>query len=133
MRTWCFDTHAFYFWATATVLSAKLLDECDRRVEAKQLWVSSICFWELALLIKKKRIYIPDIREWKEQVCLSSGIVVTDPDSDDMIASTLLPDLHKDPFDRLLVAQAKRHQSILITRDTLVSQYDVETLWPSTA
>ena len=61
--------------------------------------------------------------------CLSSGITVIDPSADDMIASALLPDLHKDPFDRLLVAQARRHKSGVITRDTVVSQYDVETTW----
>ena len=130
MTRWCFDTHAFYFWTTSTVFQAATQADLDRRVESGRLWVSAVCFWELALLVRKGRIEIGDMPKWKEQVCLSSGIVVVEPTADDMIASTLLPDLHKDPFDRLLVAQARRHKSGVITRDTLVSQYDVETMWP---
>jgi PIN domain nuclease of toxin-antitoxin system len=40
-----------------------------------------------------------------------------------------LPDLHRDPFDRLLVAQALEHRLTLITPDPLIRQYDVPTLW----
>ena len=130
MTRWCFDTHAFYFWATATVFPAAALADLDRRVEAGDLWASAVCFWELALLGKKGTIEMPDVPAWKQHVSLSSGIQVIDPSADDMIASTLLPDLHKDPFDRLLVAQARRHESVLVTRDTVVSQYDVKTTWP---
>lgn len=131
MRRWCFDTHGFYFWATAAVFGADVQAELDRRVAAGQLWVSSVCFWELALLARKGRIEIADVAAWKAQVCLASGIGVVDPTADEMIASTLLPDLHRDPFDRLLVAQAQRHGSTIVTRDALVSQYVVETVWPA--
>ena len=40
-----------------------------------------------------------------------------------------LPHLHRDPFDRLLVAQALVHDLVLVTPDTLIRQYDVRTLW----
>jgi PIN domain nuclease of toxin-antitoxin system len=130
MKRWCFDTHAFYFWATETVFQADTQADLDRRVAAGQLWVSAVCFWELALLVRKGTIEMPDVAAWKQHVCLSSGIEVVDPSADDMIASALLPDLHRDPFDRLLVAQARRHESVLVTRDTVVSQYDVATTWP---
>ena len=127
---WCFDTHAFYFWATSTVFDSDKQAELDRRVEAGDLWVSSVCFWEVALLVRKSRICIDDMATWKDQVCLGSGITVVDPSADDMISSTQLPEIHRDPFDRLLVAQAQRRQSGLISRDRLVRQYDVQTMWP---
>ena len=130
MRRWCFDTHALYFWATATVFGDEAQADLDRRVADGRLWVSSVCFWELALLVRKGRLEIANVPRWKEQVCLSSGIAVVEPTADDMIASTLLPDLHKDPFDRILVAQARRHKSVVLTRDALVSQYDVDVVWP---
>jgi len=130
MRRWCLDTHALYFWATATVFAADAQADLDGRVAAGQLWVPALCFWELALLVRKGRIEITDMPTWKQQVCLGSGITVVDPTADDMIASTLLPDVHRDPFDRLLVAQARRHGSVIVTRDGQLSQYDVETVWP---
>ena len=39
-----------------------------------------------------------------------------------------LPDLHKDPFDRLLIAQAKYYDLILITRDKAISGYPIVTI-----
>jgi PIN domain nuclease of toxin-antitoxin system len=46
-----------------------------------------------------------------------------------MIRSVALPDFHKDPFDRLLIAQALQHSMILVSKDALVAQYDVPTIW----
>jgi len=41
----------------------------------------------------------------------------------------LLPDHHKDPFDRLLITQAQRESFILITNDPLIARYSVAVLW----
>ncbi len=40
-----------------------------------------------------------------------------------------LPDHHKDPFDRLIVAQAKCENLAIITRDAIIPKYDVKTVW----
>ena len=40
-----------------------------------------------------------------------------------------LPRLHKDPFDRMIVAQAKRHSLALVTVDAVLKQYGVPVLW----
>ncbi len=40
-----------------------------------------------------------------------------------------LPFHRKDPFDRLLVAQAREEGMILVTTDPFIQQYDVRTLW----
>jgi PIN domain nuclease of toxin-antitoxin system len=40
-----------------------------------------------------------------------------------------LPDLHRDPFDRLLVCQALTHHLELVTPDPAIHQYDVDSLW----
>ena len=39
-----------------------------------------------------------------------------------------LPDIHRDPFDRMLIAQAMIEKLILVTRDKSVAEYDVQTL-----
>ncbi len=41
-----------------------------------------------------------------------------------------LPPLHRDPFDRLLVCEARLHDLILVTPDPLIRQYDVAICWP---
>ena len=40
-----------------------------------------------------------------------------------------LPLLHKDPFDRLLIAQAQHQNLTIITPDEKICEYDVKTLW----
>jgi PIN domain nuclease of toxin-antitoxin system len=46
-----------------------------------------------------------------------------------MINSTLLPDHHKDPFDRLLVVQANQNSLLIVTKDKNIDKYEVETFW----
>lgn len=43
-------------------------------------------------------------------------------------AMKILPPLHKDPFDRMLVAQSRADQLTFVTRDTLLGQYNVSLL-----
>lgn len=40
-----------------------------------------------------------------------------------------LPMLHKDPFDRMLVAQARTEQMPILTSDEMIAQYDVDVIW----
>jgi PIN domain nuclease of toxin-antitoxin system len=40
-----------------------------------------------------------------------------------------LPDIHRDPFDRLLVAQALEEDLAIVTRDRIIPQYPVQTVW----
>ncbi|MEN8220739.1 MAG: type II toxin-antitoxin system VapC family toxin [Pseudomonadota bacterium] len=48
-------------------------------------------------------------------------------------ASTLqlhkLPEIHRDPFDRMLVCQAIEHDLIILTPDPMIRQYPVRTIW----
>jgi len=129
MKHYCLDTHALVFWTSRREVSVDFiafLDDCNRH---ERLWVSAVCFWEIALLVKRGRLELEDVGSWKKELCLASGLRVINPDADDMIESTLLPDHHQDPFDRLLVSQAKRHHAVLVTRDRLVTQYPVDTFW----
>jgi len=43
--------------------------------------------------------------------------------------NTNVPDLHRDPFDRLLVSQAVVHGLTILTPDPLVTQYPARTVW----
>jgi len=40
-----------------------------------------------------------------------------------------LPDIHRDPFDRMLVCQAMAHELVVVTPDKAIGQYPVTTLW----
>ena len=91
--------------------------------------MSSISFWEIALLVKTDKIEIRDIHAWKNEMLTNTNIELINPTASEMIDSTLLPDHHKDPFDRLLIAQAFRHQLLLVTKDIYIQKYSIQTFW----
>lgn len=123
------DTHALVFWANRQEMSDALLDYLDRTAREGGVMASSLCFWEIALLVKKQKIELDDIDAWHAELAEFSGLLVVHPSVADMIASTRLPDLHRDPFDRVLIAQARGLGVPLVSRDPLIGRYDVATLW----
>lgn len=128
-EAYLFDTHALIFWNNKESVTQDFTDFFDNQVREGRLYISSISFWEMALLAKKKRILVPDIHAWKSEIINNSNIRVIDPSASEMIDSTLLPDYHKDPFDRLLVAQANHRNLLIVTRDKNISRYEVGTFW----
>lgn len=124
------DTHTLFFWVRRTGIPSDFVDFLDQQVLRQALKVSSIAFWEIGLLAKKGRLDdLDDPQVWCQQVLANSGIGLLEPTTVDMINSTLLPDFHKDPFDRLLIAQAQRHQLTIVTRDSIIPRYAVQTFW----
>lgn len=83
--------------------------------------------WELALKAAKGRISLPqDLR----RVLADASIDVLPVGLDHALAAATLPDLHGDPFDRMLVAQAQVEQLTLVTADRRMADYDIDVLTP---
>lgn len=122
------DTHALIFWVERS-LSADFLAFIDKENQYGRLFVSSISFWEIALLVQKGRISIQDIHKWQEEVLSLSNIRLLDPSATEMIDSVLLPPHHNDPFDRLLIAQATAHNLSLVSRDKVIANYTISLFW----
>jgi PIN domain nuclease of toxin-antitoxin system len=123
------DTHALVFWNNKESVSEDFIVFFDSQVQKGQLYVSSISFWEIALLVKKGRMSMPDVHAWKNEILSNTNIRLIEPSVSEMINSTLLPDYHKDPFDRLLIAQANQNSLLIVTKDSNIDQYDVGTFW----
>ena len=124
-----FDTHALIFWSGKSLVSDEFLRFFDQKAQEGALYVSSISFWETALLAKKEKIGISDVNHWKNELLTYTHLQLIDPSATEMIESTHLPDHHKDPFDRLLIVQAVNHDLALVTKDDLISRYDIKTFW----
>ncbi|MCU0287390.1 MAG: type II toxin-antitoxin system VapC family toxin [Acidobacteria bacterium] len=129
LKNYFFDTHALVFWVEKENVSLEFIDFFDSQAKKGNLYVSSASIWELALLKKKGRINIRNIHEWKDDILTYSPVKMIDPTVSDMIDSTLLPDHHKDPFDRLLIAQSINNNAYLVTRDEIISKYTVKIFW----
>ena len=129
MKQYLLDTHALLFWCHKIDVTEKFLAFFDQQAEQGNLFCSAINFWEIALLDKRGIISIPDIEQWHADLQAYSSLHTIMPSAVEMIRSVSLPDIHKDPFDRLLVAQAQHHAMTLVSKDALVMQYDVQTIW----
>ncbi|MCP4753284.1 MAG: type II toxin-antitoxin system VapC family toxin [Proteobacteria bacterium] len=79
--------------------------------------------------MKKEKIEIANTHGWSNELINNTNIQVVDPTCKEMIDSTLLPDYHKDPFDRVLISQASNRQLKLVTKDDRIKRYDVPVFW----
>jgi PIN domain nuclease of toxin-antitoxin system len=62
-------------------------------------------------------------------IIINTGFTELPVNKEHLLTLSDLPSHHRDPFDRLLIAQAITEQLKIITKDDLMSKYDVETFW----
>ncbi|MDO9527766.1 MAG: type II toxin-antitoxin system VapC family toxin [Syntrophales bacterium] len=128
-ETYLFDTHALIFLNNKISVSERFITFFDNQAKKGRLYISSISFWEIALLVKKDRISISNVTAWKNEIINNTNIQMIEPSASEMIDSTQLPDYHKDPFDRLLIAQANQNNCSLVAKDNNIYEYNVKTFW----
>jgi PIN domain nuclease of toxin-antitoxin system len=98
----------------------------DRR---NAVFVSVVTGWEMATKSGLGHVQVPpDLRFWLPGELEASGFVVLPISLDHALAVETLPLHHRDPFDRLLIAQARVEDMTLVTADQWFSQYDVRLL-----
>ncbi len=117
------DTHVLLWWLRGT---ADLSDDLRERIDTElEVYVSSVSVWELSIKKASGKLTLPeDLTDWIERSGLSDlpiSLVHTD-------LAGRLPPIHRDPFDRMLIAQALTEKLTLVTRDGLIRKYDVSTI-----
>lgn len=123
------DTHTFVWWIT----DDHRLSPTARQVIAdpdETILFSAASAWELAIKVQLGRLQLPEDLEGfiLGQVTLNRFVLlaITAPHA---LYVRRLPLLHRDPFDRLLVAQAILEDAPLLSADGLIAQYPVRTIW----
>ena len=122
------DTHAFlWFIADDARLSARARTAIAGASEA---FLSLASCWEMAinLSIGKLTLATPLERFLPEHLSLN-GVQLLDIELADATAVASLPFHHRDPFDRLLAAQAKREQLTIVSTDPVFRKYGVKRVW----
>lgn len=95
------------------------------------IFVSAVTALELGLKVAKKKLQLPQpVSRWFPAVCQRNHVREIPLTATMASASTELPPLHADPFDRILVATALEHGLTLLTPDRQIAQYPhLKTLW----
>lgn len=118
------DTHVALWWLNDP---SRLTEEgrtalADTRNET---YLSAASIWEVALKEVAGRLETPSPTE---DAAREAGILELPIRWSHARRAASLPALHRDPFDRMLVAQALEEHMVLVTRDPLVHQYRLPTL-----
>jgi PIN domain nuclease of toxin-antitoxin system len=117
------DTHVL-LWALA---GKRLSREAKAAIQdpGNAVFVSAATLWELSIKASLGRIAMPDDLA---AVLADQDIEVLPITGAHALAVGDLPPLHRDPFDRMLVAQARTEKLVLVTRDADLARYDVEVM-----
>ena len=123
------DTHTFLWWVSndPTLSSAARTAISNERNEC---FLSIASCWEMAIKtsIGKLRLTTTVERFIPEELA-NNDIKLLSVDFKHVAKVENLPFLHRDPFDRLLVAQALVEKMTFITADDIISDYGVKRIW----
>lgn len=122
------DTHIFIWWDLSP---EKLSATARRRLEERQdtFVLSTASLWEMQikLAIGKMELRLPLAEMVREQV-EQNGFEILPITLNHVLALETLPFHHKDPFDRLLIAQAQSENLPLLSADAVFDLYPIQRL-----
>lgn len=98
--------------------------------ESKPLVLSDASVWEIILKWQSGKLRLPEPpRPWVESQARTWNVVHQPVERPHLFRTTELALHHRDPFDRLLVAQAIEHDYVVVTPDPHIQQYPVAVRW----
>jgi PIN domain nuclease of toxin-antitoxin system len=122
------DTHVFLWWDSqpekipTTTLS--VLEDPDNIV-----WLSLVSIWEVQIKTQMGKLVLNNSLDNLVQQQQQNGIQLLPIKLNHILALQPLPYYHKDPFDRLLIAQSVAENLICVSADSVFKQYNIPILW----
>jgi len=114
-------------WALAD--PARLSSTAVKALKTGPRLLSVVCYWEVVIKSQKGLLTISDpVSWWRRGVDLLGGGVLSIR-SAHVTALAGLSDLHRDPFDRMLIAQAVADGLTVVTSDEQIRKYPVRSVW----
>ena len=123
------DTHAIVWWAAG-----------DRRLSRKarvaianpdtEVFISIASAWEIQIKASLHKLTLNEsVDALYRSLIIEQDFRMIGIELEDIDHLSKLPPHHRDPFDRMLVAQAIRGDFTLVTKDRVIGSYDTPTLW----
>jgi PIN domain nuclease of toxin-antitoxin system len=123
------DTQAFLWFVLSdpriSATASALIADSNNDIE-----ISPASYWEIAIKISLKKYELQEPYEvFMERELATNQFRILPIEPKHTAVLTMLPFHHRDPFDRLLVAQAMVEQIPLVSNDTALDAYPVRRLW----
>lgn len=127
MSSLLLDTHTFIWLSEEdTNLPEKLRVMIE---EADDVYLSIASLWEIAIKLSIGKLSLNKDYETIGVEVESSDITLLPISFADTVQVRKLPLHHRDPFDRILVAQAMNNCLVIVSQDTQLDAYPIERLW----
>jgi len=125
------DTHVLiWFDSSPEKLSKKVLDVLLN--EKNQLYISHVSLWEMQIKSQLGKLTLgSSLKDLVSSQQSINGLEMLNIQAEHIYALETLASYHRDPFDRLLIAQSMIEKMVLLTADEKIHQYqkDVKWLW----
>lgn len=123
------DTHALLWWCEG---NPQMTDRAYEVISdpANELLLSLASAWEIVAKVQGGKLELPEpVETFLPSRMKHYGVGLLPITLPHLLATASLPMLHKDPFDRVLVAQSKLEGLPIVTVDQQLKQYGIETIW----
>lgn len=120
------DTHIFIWWdSEPEKLSEKVFQLCND--PQNTLILSTASLWEIQIKSQLGKIELgKPLNEIVEEQIAANNLLTLDIKFKHVYELENLPDIHNDPFDRIIIAQAKSEEFKLLSHDSKMADYPVE-------
>jgi PIN domain nuclease of toxin-antitoxin system len=123
------DTQCWLWWFSQP---EKLSEEAIEHIadDTNEVWFSVASIWEIGIKVAIGKLPLPEpIDDYISTRMTQLGTRTLEIKASHALRAAALPLRHRDPFDRMLIAQAQIEGMTLVSADLMFNQYEVSLLW----
>lgn len=123
------DTQCWLWWFSQP---ERLSEEAIEQIanETNEVWFSVASVWEIGIKVAIGKLPLPEqIDDYIFARMTQLGARTLEITASHALRASALPLIHRDPFDRMLIAQAQIEDMKLVSADSMFNQYEVDVIW----
>lgn len=122
------DTHTLIWFLNG---DKELSSKARKAIESNNVvnFVSIASLWEIAIKISLKKLELNVSFKVVNRLLEENGFLILPISPEDTVFISTLPFFHRDPFDRILIAQSINNDLTVITKDVSFEDYKTKTIW----
>ena len=122
------DTHTFIWFIEGDKKLSKTAKEFISKKDVST-FISIASLWEIAVKISLGKLELKTSFSKISQLIFNNGFQILPIVFEDTLILSELPFHHRDPFDRIIIAQSITNKLSIISRDKIFSEYNISLIW----